>query len=171
MFFTSLRSVPFSTSGQPNTEQNTRSSVSLGSLRAAGFRNEFSEGGRGRGERNTINGQANRSLKSTKSSPEFRSSPRKHTSSSVRFSPELSKIHSDDNLAIGLASTTADEEKENIEDSPHDNRGEVGRMRSEAVREAQEREAIVASGMRRGSEVASWAICGTTAKTSRDYLW
>lgn len=29
----------------------------------------------------------------------------------------------------------------------------------------------VAGGMRRGSEVASWATCGATGTSARDYLW
>lgn len=32
-------------------------------------------------------------------------------------------------------------------------------------------DAKVASGMRRGSEMASWATCGAREKSAKDYLW
>lgn len=40
-----------------------------------------------------------------------------------------------------------------------------------AVEEKQSCDEKVAGKMRRGSEMASWAVCGTRQKSARDYLW
>lgn len=127
---------------------------------------EHRDGDQGRRADRHVDGPSDRSPNVSRpaSSSPPRLSPSK-SCASIRFSPDSQRRG---NQAAGLLSEDGREERKG--DEYLQKREEVERARSEALAAA-EREAIIAGGMRRGSEVASWAVCGTTTSSSRDYLW
>lgn len=135
------------------------------STRNARVQGERCDGNRdGRADRNEV-GQSDQSPTVSRlaaSSPP-RLSPSK-SCASIRFSLNGQRRG---NQEAGLLLGGGKERKTERHDQK---REEENRARSEALATA-ESEAIIAGGMRRGSEVASWAVCGTTTNSSRGFLW
>ena len=166
MYFASLRSVPVNpatenlrTGGSNRKHDLLRKSRSLGALRgrptAGGARHE----GTATTGAGSVQGGEEKSNTRCEGAVVQLSASRSATA--VRFSGQA------------RGSESGEQEHRSAE------RGEVEEVVGEAAsgtkNAVMEREAgcdeKVAGRMRRGSEMASWAICGRSEKSARDYLW
>lgn len=178
-YFSSLRSIPSSTSRYDNAASpehgEMRPSVSMGSLPANGGGRALVDDrkhGCHRGRSGTLADYNSTVSRNQDAHVEERGQacpqqfPSSKSCASVRFSPEnASRNHQAVREDVGVGMREDDvrrREEEQVWDR--------AKARATAERGA-ERDAVIAGGMRRGSEVASWAACGTINKSSRDYLW
>lgn len=120
------------------------------------------EGNTGRGAGSVQSGRGQSQTKGSSGSAGHRPLSASRSSTAVRFSGQAERLE-----------TEEEQQKKNVEEGGEG--GVVGATgpRTEITSTHGERgcDEKVAGKMRRGSEMATWAICGTGEKSARDYLW